>query len=152
MNWQNIKHGIAGGLIGGVLFGFMLLDMLPMIGQMVGLPHALSGYFVHLGISASIGASFAVLFGSRIRGIGTGVRDGLIYGAVWWFLGPLTLMPLFSGMGLGVNWNVGAAVAMIGGLVGHLLFGAILGAVYAWLRGRTASVPAVGTAGATAQN
>ena len=62
---------------------------------------------------------------------------GLTYGAAWWLLGPLTLMPLLMGMGLGVNWNATAASQMLPSLFGHLLYGAILGFSYAWLRSRT---------------
>jgi hypothetical protein len=42
-------------------------------------------------------------------------------------------MPLFMGMGLGVNWNATAAVAMLPSLVGHLIYGGILGFIYACL-------------------
>lgn len=42
-------------------------------------------------------------------------------------------MPLFMGMGLGVNWTLGAATQMVPSLVGHLIFGAILGGTYKWL-------------------
>ena len=45
-------------------------------------------------------------------------------------LGPLTLMPLFMGMGLGVNWNGGAMVQAAPSLLGHLLFGATFGCTY----------------------
>ena len=45
-------------------------------------------------------------------------------------------MPLFMGMGLGVNWSAAAAAAMLPSLVGHLMYGGILGLVYAWLRHR----------------
>ena len=63
MNATSIKHGVYGGLAGGVVFGAMmgLMGMLPMIGNMVGVPSAWVGLFVHLGISATIGGSFAVL-------------------------------------------------------------------------------------------
>ena len=69
---------------------------------------------------------------------------GLAYGGVWWILGPLTLMPLLMGMGFGVNWNVAAAAAMLPSLVGHLMYGGILGLVYAWLRHRDVG-PALAT-------
>ena len=36
-------------------------------------------------------------------------------------------------MGLGVNWNATAAVAMLPSLVGHLIYGGVLGLMYAWL-------------------
>ena len=48
-------------------------------------------------------------------------------------LGPLTLMPLMLGMGLGVNWNLAAATKFLPSLMGHMIFGAVLGASYARL-------------------
>ena len=139
MNPRNISLGVYSGLAGGAVFGAMMgmMGMLPMIGKMVGQPSAAVGLLVHLINSAIIGAGFAVLFGRSVSGIGGGLRKGLLYGGWWWFLGPLTLMPLFMGMGLGVNWNTAAAVAMLPSLVGHLMYGAILGTSYAWLRERS---------------
>ena len=147
MNSRNIALGVYGGLAGGVVFGAMMgmMGMLPMIGKMVGHPSVVTGFIVHLINSAIIGAGFAVLFGRLVSGIGSGLLNGLLYGGVWWLLGPLTLMPLFMGMGLGVNWNAAAAVTMLPSLVGHLLFGAILGVGYAWLRLRPGAYVAVPT-------
>ncbi len=136
MSVTSIKHGVYGGLAGGVVFGAMMamMGMLPMIGNMVGSPSAWTGFFVHMMISATIGGSFAVLLdASGQRG---GVGCGLAYGATWWILGPLTLMPFFMGMGLGVNWNVAAIGQAMPSLVGHLIFGAVLGVTYQWLRQR----------------
>ena len=56
-----IRIGIYSGWLGGVVFGVMM-GMLPMIGKMVGHPSAVTGFLVHLGISAVIGPSFAILF------------------------------------------------------------------------------------------
>ncbi len=139
MNVRSITLGVYGGLAGGVVFGVMMgmMGMLLMIGKMVGQPSAAAGFIVHIINSAIIGAGFAVLFGPFVSGIGGGLRKGLLYGGWWWFLGPLTLMPLFMGMGLGVNWNTTAAAAMLPSLVGHLVYGAILGTSYAWLRERS---------------
>ncbi len=137
MNVTSIKHGVYGGLAGGVVFGAIMamMGMLPMIGNIVGSPSAWIGFFVHMMISATIGGSFAVLLdASSQRG---DVGSGLVYGFAWWMLGPLTLMPLFMGMGLGVNWNVAAMGQAMPSLVGHLIFGAILGVTYRWLRGRS---------------
>lgn len=138
MGLRDIKFGAYGGLAGGVVFGVMMgmMGMLPMIGKMAGHPSAVTGFVVHLAISALIGASFALLFGRLIKSIGGGLGYGLAYGGAWWLLGPLTLMPLLMGMGLGVNWNAVAASKMLPSLVGHLIYGAILGASYAWLRTR----------------
>ncbi len=139
MNVRNIKYGVYGGLAGGVVFGAMMatMGMLPMIGKMVGHPSAITGFLVHLVISALIGASFATIFRRFVDGIGSGLSYGLVYGGSWWFLGPLTLMPFMMGMGLGVNWNAAAASKMLPSLIGHFIFGAVLGLSYAWLRNRT---------------
>ena len=143
MSMTSIKQGVYGGLAGGVVFGALMavMGMLPMIGNMVGVPAAWIGFVVHLLISATIGGSFAVLLdASGRRG---GVGSGLAYGLIWWILGPLTLMPFFMGMGLGVNWNVAAMGQAMPSLAGHLIFGGILGATYAWLRDRR-GVPHLG--------
>ena len=143
MSMTSIKHGVYGGLAGGVVFGALMamMGMLPMIGNMVGVPSAWIGFVVHLLISATIGGSFAVLL--DVSGQRGGVGSGLAYGIIWWILGPLTLMPFFMGMGLGVNWNIAAMGQAMPSLMGHLTFGGILGATYAWLRDRR-GVPHVG--------
>jgi hypothetical protein len=139
MNARTLTRGVYGGLAGGVVFGAMMgmMGMLPMIGQMVGSPTALVGFLVHMVNSAIIGAGFAVVFGKFANGIGAGISTGMVYGTAWWILGPLTLMPLFMGMGLGVNWNAAAAAAMLPSLAGHLMYGAILGTVFSLGRVRT---------------
>ena len=136
MSLKNIQHGVYGGLAGGLVFGIMMgmMGMLPMIGKMVGMPNAFAGFVAHMGISAVIGAGFAVAFERYVQGVWSGLTSGLLYGGIWWFLGPLTLMPLFMGMGLGSNWNLMAATMMLPSLFGHLLFGVILGATYGWFQ------------------
>ncbi len=52
----------------------------------------------------------------------------LSYGLVWWFLGPLILMPLFLGMGARLSIE-GMSMALPS-LWGHLIFGGILGILY----------------------
>ncbi len=141
MNMKNIQNGAYAGVVGGVVFGAMMgmMGMLPMIGQMVGSPSATAGFIVHIFISASIGGSFAVLFHSVLKGTGSGLGYGVAYGAAWWFLGPLTLMPLMMGMGLGVNWNAIAAGQMLPSLIGHLIYGLILGYTTTRLQSRPIS-------------
>ena len=132
MNARNIKLGAFGGLLGGMVFGIMMgmMGTLPMIGQMVGQPNAVAGFAVHMINSVIIGVGFAVVFGRAVNSISSGLSTGLLYDGAWWLLGPLTLMPLFMGMGFGVNWNIEAAQAMVSSLVGHFIYGAILGVSY----------------------
>ena len=105
-----------------------------MIGAMAGSPLAAVGFAVHLVISVMIGTGFVALVTILGREHTAGVGAGLAYGAAWWILGPLTLMPLLMGMGLGVNWTAAAAAAAMLSLVGHLIFGGVLGATYHWLQ------------------
>ena len=141
MNTRGLQWGIYGGIAGGLIFGGMMgtMGMLPMIGEMVGQPSAFAGFAVHMVNSVIIGVGFALVLGPVVSGIGSGLTAGLAYGAAWWVLGPLTLMPLFMGMGLGVNWNTAAAAAMLPSLVGHLMYGGILGLTYASLAQRDAA-------------
>ena len=136
MSTRELKLGAYGGIAGGLIFGVMMgmMGMLPMIGSMIGQPTAAAGFAVHMANSVIIGVGFAIVLGRFVSGTPSGVGVGLAYGGAWWILGPLTLMPLFMGMGLGVNWNAAAAVAMLPSLVGHLMYGGILGLVYTWLR------------------
>ena len=132
MTVKSLQHGLYGSLIGGVIFGALMgmMGMLPMIGAMVGAPSAAVGFAVHLLISAVIGVGFVLAVTALGRAHTAGVGAGLAYGFAWWVLGPLTLMPLFMGMGFGVNWTVSAAAAAAPSLMGHLVFGGVLGTTY----------------------
>jgi len=109
---------------------------------------------LHMFNSAVIGAGFAIVVSRLKAGSGPGARNraaalvhGLLYGAVWWLLGPLTLMPLFLGMGVGVNWNAAAVAAMLPSLMGHMIYGAILGITYGALQSRAAVTQAAASPG-----
>ena len=147
MSTRELKWGAYGGFAGGLIFGMLMgmMGMLPMIGSMIGQPTAAAGFAVHMANSGIIGVGFAIVLGRFVSGTPSGVGIGLAYGGVWWILGPLTLMPLLMGMGFGVNWNVAAAAAMLPSLVGHLMYGGVLGLVYTWLRHRAVG-PVLATA------
>jgi uncharacterized membrane protein YagU involved in acid resistance len=116
-----------------------MMGMLPMIGKMAGSGSAVVGMVVHLAISAFLGTVFGAVFGPWASGRARGLAAGMLYGFLWWVLGPLTLMPLFLGMGWGVNWNPGAVAGQLPSLMGHLIYGAALGFSYAVLSARSAS-------------
>ena len=132
MNKGALGAGIVGGLAGGVVFGLLMAvwGMLPMVAKLVGSSSPAVGFLVHLGISAVIGAGYGLLVSDRVARPGPTLAAGLSYGVLWWVLGPLTLMPLLLGMGLGVHWNLGAAQQMLPSLYGHLLYGLALAVTY----------------------
>jgi hypothetical protein len=138
---DNLKRGIVGGLAGGVPFGMMMgvMGMLPMIGSMVGMPSAIPGFVVHMLMSAGIGAGFGLFVAPLLSGGSATFAGGLGYGALWWVLGPLTFMPWIMGMGFAANLNAAGISGAIPSLVGHLVFGAVLGLTYAKLGSRGAA-------------
>src|SRR5262249_2361714 len=80
-------------------------------------------------VAVVIGASFGLLFQPDVRGLGSSMGWGLGYGIFWWFLGPLTLLPLLQGQPL--DWSYEHASDLYGSLVGHIVYGLLVGLVYA---------------------
>jgi len=132
MNYDtnHIKSGINAGLIAGVVFGAMMgmMGMLPMVAKLLGGSSAIFGFILHLVFSAIIGGTFGLIFGHAALNKGAGVLLGLLYGAIWWVLGPLVIMPVWLGMGIQLS-ATGVTMA-IPSLWGHLVFGFILGLIY----------------------
>jgi len=132
MNYDtnHIKSGVNAGLIAGVVFGAMMgmMGMLPMIAMLIKSESAVLGFVLHLVFSAIIGGTFGLIFGHAALNKGAGVLLGLLYGAIWWILGPLVIMPVWLGMGLQLS-ATGVTMA-IPSLWGHLVFGFILGLIY----------------------
>jgi len=145
MSFQdNIRRAAIGGLVGGVAFGVMMgmMGVLPMIGSMIGLPNAAAGFGVHMMMSAGIGAGFALVAGAFAGHSSATVFAAASYGAAWWVLGPLTFMPWVMGMGFAANLNAAGAAAALPSLLGHLVFGVLLGITYDRL-GRTEDATAI---------
>lgn len=128
-----LAAGVAGGLAGGIIFGILMqmMGVLPMVAMLVGSESVAVGWLVHLAISAFIGATYALLFAGLATNVATAAGIGAGYGFVWWVLGALLLMPAKLGMPLfGLNTMAWQS------LMGHLIYGIILGAVYALVRPR----------------
>jgi hypothetical protein len=53
---------------------------------------------------------------------------GLLYGLVWWYLGPLTLLRIF--LGESCLWTTADADAALPWLIGHLLYGTVTALVF----------------------
>lgn len=130
MDTRHIFAGAWSGVIGGVAFGAMMgmMGMLPMVAMLVGSESTLVGILVHAVISALTGAAFGLIFGHWALEKSWGIGLGLLYGLIWWFLGPLIIMPVWLGMGL--QLSVAGMSAAIPSLWGHLVWGFILGLVF----------------------
>jgi uncharacterized membrane protein YagU involved in acid resistance len=119
--------GVIGGLAGGLVFGMLMamMGMLPMIASMVGSDSPVIGFAIHLMMSIAIGLGLTVLFGNLLlTSYVRGLVVGLIYGAIWWVMGPLLAMPMMFGMPL---FTIDSTALL--SLMGHLIYGAVLGLV-----------------------
>lgn len=136
--------GALAGLVGGVVFAMLMAmtGMLPMVGMLIGAGNAFAGFIVHLVNSAIIGAIFGMLAYGIADKIGPVLGAGMAYGAVWWVLGALVIMPLWLSltadpMMRGMVLKIGTTQWM--SLMGHLIFGLVTAAVLYGLRRRARS-------------
>lgn len=127
MKAQRIGTSVVAGVVGGIVFGAMMhmQGMIGMIAGLVGAEGAGVGWAVHLVFSAIIGAGFGLTLARAVHSWGTGLGLGAVYGAIWWVLGALTIMPLWMGM---PPFQVNETA--LRSLVGHLVYGVVLGGVY----------------------
>jgi hypothetical protein len=146
--WNQVTAGIVAGLIAGLPFGIMMqfmqaptpegnqVPMMMMVAMVVRSESLLAGWLYHLFNSAVIGALFGVLLGTAAGATTSrSVALGTVWGVIWWIVGGLILMPLFLGMPAfaALRMPPMRPVAM-GSLVGHLIYGVVLGLAYARLR------------------
>ena len=131
-NWPRalVVGGLA-GIVGGWAFGKWMaqVDFFPLIAGLVNSDSRMVGVTLHYLFAIIIGASFGLLFQRDVRGYGSSLSWGLAYGLFWWFLGPLTIMPLWQGKP--VDWSYERGSALFGSLVGHAIYGLLVGLVYA---------------------
>lgn len=140
---SNIGAGIVAGLIAGVVFGAAMqimavptpdgarMPMMAMVANVVRSDSLAIGWVYHLFNSAVLGALFGWLLGDRIRNLGTGGGWGALYGAVWWVLGAQVLMPILLGMSPFASlMTLEMRLVALGSLLGHLLYGLLLGALF----------------------
>jgi hypothetical protein len=133
---------VAGGLAGvvsGLIFGHWMWQggFFPLIAGLGDIQSQWVKVILQFCVAFLIGATFGLLFQRDVRGYGSCMGWGLGYTVFWWFVGPLTLFPLVQRMAL--NWSMDAATGLFGALVGYILYGLILGVVYAtfdraWVR------------------
>ena len=129
---------MVASLAGGLLFTLVMVatGALPSIASLVGGTSPVLGFIVHMCISAIIGMTYGLLFRHEAPDFGSGLAWGLIYGLIWWFLGPLTLMPIL--LGGSVTWTITAASALLPSLIGHLIYGAATAFAFLMLERRHA--------------
>lgn len=133
---KNPGKSIVAGLIGTlVMTGFMLMAPMmgmpemnigKMLGMFMGMPE-MAGWLAHFMIGSVLAVFYAVIFQPKIPG--NGVVRGMMFGLIPWLMAQVIVNPM---MGAGFfAMNTPAPMAMVmGSLMGHLVYGAVLGSVY----------------------
>lgn len=133
---RSVEWGGFAGLVGGIVSSPILLvtGILPKIAGLDTSFAGIRGLLIHLVISALIGASYGLLFRNEASSFGLGVAWGWLFGLIWWYLGPLTLLPmLLTGQ---IDWRPEAASSLLPLLPGHLIYGATTAFVFLLLERR----------------
>ena len=119
--------GLIAGAIGGLLLALALQakGMMSDTAGLIGLTSIESGICIHLLISAIAGAGYGSLFRYLPGTYAAAISNGVIYGLIWWIIGPLTLSPILIGQG--PSWSLNEAGASFLNLTGHILYGGFTG-------------------------
>ena len=124
-----LLNGVLGGFVGGTLYGLFMTtqDTMPQIAALVGSESTTTAWLLHLAISILAGLSLAIFFNDRVGNIIDGLIWGVIVALIWWVIGAQLIMPAI----LRTDFFPLERAAYLN-LVGHLLFGVILGAIFAF--------------------
>jgi uncharacterized membrane protein YagU involved in acid resistance len=135
------KGGALAGLAGGVVMGVMLTMQMTNVIQfgipaMYGLEGLAAGWIAHLFHSVVLGVVFAVVAGALGFGDSAGRTAGLGmgYGIVLWVLLAVIVMPIWLGA-VGSPANPPLPNFNPQSLVGHVVYGLVVGAVFPYVRG-----------------
>jgi hypothetical protein len=133
---RSLVRGAGAGLVGAVVFVPMIagIDGFQRIATLVGGSSFWLGMAIHLVVGVLIGMSYGWLFERESPNFISGVGWGLLYGLIWWFLGPFTLFQAV--LGRSFTWSPGAVANSLPSLLGHLLYGISTAATFLLLERR----------------
>ena len=132
----NLLKSMAGGLAGTVVMSMMMrfvapmmlghpMDIAAMLGNMMGGSYAL-GMAAHLMNGIVIfPLAYALLVFRFLPG--PPALRGMMFGTILWLLAEVMVMPM-AGAGF-FSSEIGGAKAVMAALMGHLVYGALLGAI-----------------------
>lgn len=131
-HWRRaIAVGGLAGVTAALIFSRWMYigEFYPLISGLGALDSHVRAIALHFAVACLIGCTFGVLFQAEVRNLGSSMGWGMAYAMFWWFLGPMALFPIAAGQR--ADWSAEHASDLFGPMVGHILFGLILGVVYA---------------------
>lgn len=135
-----LAGGIS-GVIAGIPFGLMIhfiLGAIPAIGALYTVPGVATGWAAHLVHSFIFGLVFAVLTTTDVlsavaESTPRSLAAGLVYGAVLWAVFIVFVWPVWLSA-VGFPKAPTMPNVAVKPLVGHLVYGGVLGLAFPWLR------------------
>lgn len=136
MKQFSLSRAIIAGLIATAVITMMML-MAPLMGMpemnigrmlagFMGIPSAL-GWIAHFMIGAVLALIYAFAFSERLPG--SVWAKGLLFSLIPWFMAQVVANPMM-GAGLFASNTPTPPAMVMGSLMGHLAYGAVLGAIY----------------------
>lgn len=126
-----ISNGIVAGVVAGIVSTFFLI----LVSNLTQLPTTIGVLMIHFIVSLIAGVIFALILGWLIHSWWAASFLGLLFGILFWIAGPMTLLPsLTAGLPLFSQWNFVGIQANTPLLIGHLLYGLVLGLSYYFLK------------------
>lgn len=136
----SIKPALTAGLIATIAmtaFTFMApimgfeMDIPKMLAGTMGAP-IIIGWIAHFMIGVVLAVIYASIFLS-ILNKEANIKSGALFGLIPWFVAQIMVMPMMSVMGGGsyiAGLFSGSLMLAMASLVGHLIYGSILGGIY----------------------
>jgi uncharacterized membrane protein YagU involved in acid resistance len=138
------QFSIKSALIAGVIATAALTAftfMAPLMGFEMNIPAMLAstmgtpiivGWIAHFMIGEILAINFAVIFLKRTNKIAD-IKSGALFGLIPWFIAQIMVMPMMSvlaGGSYSAGLFSGSVMIAMASLVGHLIYGGVLGAIY----------------------
>lgn len=135
---MNISKAIVAGVAATAVMSVVAMFVAPMMGMpkmdfgamlgtgnpMMPMPYA-AGWMIHFVMGIIMAIVYAKFLFGKLPG--NGIIQGIIYGLILFVLAQVMVMPM---MGNGV-FSGGNMQMIMGSMIGHIVFGAVLGGVYA---------------------
>lgn len=102
--------------------------------ELFGLTPKTAIFLFHFFISLFLGVAFALIFTNKIKKIQHAIGFGSLFGVIWWIVTPLYLLPFFFLIPPSIMWDVFLSFTFLSALVGHILFGTMIGIIYFWFK------------------
>lgn len=136
MNTQSIPRAIFAGLVGttvmtaialmGPLMGMPEMKTGEMLGAFMGIP-SIVGWMAHFMIGSVLAVIYVTLFQENLPG--APALKGALYGIAPWLVLQIMMSPMIGAGFFSLN-TAAPALMLMGSLMGHLVYGAVVGAVY----------------------